>query len=251
MLLTSLYQTFLSPDIFVDFSNKESVLKYYNSFVHWSFGEYDKHNAPVYRVEVKDNLVYFKDEYYLPAIYKPAPTYTEQKNVEDGTYNVHLLKRHLGYRLTDKAENSVNIFHIINRINTKPTTEQINKLVSRTKEIGVSSCSYSGIEYFQSNWHIHDIKLTSISKLLQYAYTHYEGNEVISLPYDLRYDLDNNLTDKINCILNTIRKNKEYRIGDRDQYDNSFGFIVIPEHSSRKIFDLIENEFKNYGKETH
>jgi len=251
ILLTSKYQSFLSPDIFVDFTDKQSVLDYYNSFVLWSFGGYEYHNTPKHRVEVKNNLVFYNNEYYLPAIYRPSPSYTDQKNVEDGVYNVHLLKRHLGYRLTDKSDNSVNIFHILNRINTKPTTEDINKLVSRNKEIygylgNKSGISYE-IDYGPQN--VDEIYLSSISTLIKVNYTTYEDNILIDLPFSLLYGLEEKLLEPINEILKKVLIQKEYRIEDRDRYDRSFSYIVINESAASKIFRLIENKFKNYGKE--
>lgn len=90
-----------SPNKKVDWTKKEEVIDYHTSFKLWSTyisgysGRFTIHKGIF---EVKDDLVYYNGEYYLPC---PVPKWegeqnfwnVKQENIKDGKYNIAFLKQ--------------------------------------------------------------------------------------------------------------------------------------------------------------
>lgn len=91
----------LSPNTKIDWSNKDEVTEYHNSFKFWStyisgYSDRFKHYQGI--LEVKDGLVNYNGEYFLPS---PVSKWeggqnwwnAKRESIEDGKYNVLLLKQ--------------------------------------------------------------------------------------------------------------------------------------------------------------
>lgn len=106
----------LSPDTKVDWTDKQAVIDYYDSFVDWNFyiAQGDKYETQL--CEVKDGLALFNGEYYLPA---PSPNNgnwnaKDTKKIADGTYYINLYKRINNWFGVKKEEacKEINVFYI-------------------------------------------------------------------------------------------------------------------------------------------
>jgi hypothetical protein len=107
----------LSPNRKIDWTNKEDVVDYYNSFVMWNTyisGCSENHTEQLI-LDVKDGLVFHNGEYYLPC---PTSTPThwnaKQSNVKDGRFNVRLIKQencYHAYKGKDKGNIMLNMFY--------------------------------------------------------------------------------------------------------------------------------------------
>jgi hypothetical protein len=91
----------LSPNKIVEWSDREQVIEYHNSFKFWNTyisGYSNRFTIHSAILEVKDGLVFYNDEYYLPS---PVSKWegrqnwwnARQEKIADGKYNVNLLKQ--------------------------------------------------------------------------------------------------------------------------------------------------------------
>jgi hypothetical protein len=143
-----------SPDIKVDWINKKEAYKFYLSFKRWSFYISNGCKYITQICEVKDNMLLYNGEYYVPA---PKGTYDDfckklETDLVDGLYYVRLYKRVSGYYEHQGGE-MVNVFSIEA---VTSTTEQDSLKIRKTWD-------YYGTPKEQSVEHI---KSLDLSKLL-------------------------------------------------------------------------------------
>ena len=91
-----------SPIRKIDWTNKEDVLDFYNSFKTWDMGHNNRNSCILSDTPlvVKDNLVFYENQYYLPYPFdkyiKEERIYQEgfkSENITDGVYNIHLYNK--------------------------------------------------------------------------------------------------------------------------------------------------------------
>lgn len=119
-----------SPDIEIDWSDKNKVLEFYDSFNRWSFYLSGGCKYKTACVEVKDGLAYYQHFNYLPM----GGTYNDycakiEKFPKDGWYYAKLFKRGFGYYNTIPSNNYAYVFLTENK---EPyTKEQIDRIEYR------------------------------------------------------------------------------------------------------------------------
>jgi hypothetical protein len=94
-------QFHLSPNKEIDWSDRRDVVEYFNCFRLWStYISNGSYRCSIYEglVDIKDGLVRFDNEYYLPAPYMRYEDGNgnwngKRENIKDGKYNVTLLKQ--------------------------------------------------------------------------------------------------------------------------------------------------------------
>lgn len=255
-------QTFRSPNIKIDFTNKEAVLEYFDSFREWSFymsnGDVSKESR-VMRVE--GNLIFSDGEYYLPAPGgdNGTQTMTHKQVYADGFYEVVMLKRGLGWYNTIPAE-KVNIYYVRGRVNMEPSIADVQALKPNTDELYLYP--YGGkltFEYSHSGrngvsiWGL-GVKFPEFFKEV-YCTSRWGNNKPFIHISDemmdkIMYDDDDDVTigkeffsfeNELSRVLNKC----QYNINDNDEWgEYSVSSLVINRHDSKPFFDLIDERLK-------
>mgnify|MGYP003450323474 CR=1 FL=1 len=250
-------QTKFNKNIKINWSLKEAVLEYYNSFVVWVFyiagGDVNKEN--LHLLEVKEGLVFFNNEYWLPAPQSSHQSPNIKTEVKDGWYYVHLIKRNNNW-FGNKSDYYSNVFYVRNAVNVNPTVKDIKKLKPNSTEIYCKPWNYYGfkVEYShsgRSGLSIDNISFNGFEKLFKERYCSDRwgyNTEFIVVPKEIYSKLmysegfGNTLEDGLNNILG----NASYDIDDDDSYgEYSLNHIKISEKDSKKFFDLIDKRLKN------
>jgi hypothetical protein len=80
-----------NEDVEIDWTSKEAVIEYYNSFRFWKFDmlPIETKKEDLKFVEVKDNLVFFDNEYWIPFKINDS----SKIEIPNGWYHVLLIKR--------------------------------------------------------------------------------------------------------------------------------------------------------------
>ncbi len=144
-----LLQTLFNPDIPVDFTTKEEVLKYYDSFNRWgmSFSGMDYSGFERLHIEVKDNMVLHNGEYYL---YLP---FTREKDIlDDGLYVVDVIKKSATF-YEHMAKNKINVFKMIAKI----VPEDLQELINRSHGV------FNRLEHKEKIAHIKSLNLSKVN----------------------------------------------------------------------------------------
>ena len=249
-------QTKFNKNIQIDWTSKEAVLEYYNSFVSWVFyiagGDVNKEN--LHLVEVKEGLVFFNEEYWLPAPQSSHQSPNIKSEVKDGWYYVHLIKRSNNW-FGNKKDHYSNVFFVRNAVNVNPSIEDVKKLKPNSTEIYCRPWNYDGfkVEYSHSGRNglsIDNISFRGFEKLFKERYCSdiwgYNTEFIIpskEIINKLMYseEFGNNLEDQLNNIL----RNASYDIDDYDSYgEYSLNYIKISEKDSKKFFDLINEKIQ-------
>ena len=254
-----------SPNLPVDWTNKTEVIKYHNCFEVWStYLSTDSSRYKHYKtiLEVKDNLVFYNNEYYLPApivtfIGKEMRTDSKQTNIENGLYNVILRKQENAWwakENVDRGNIYLNIFELQLKI-----VDTIKDLKPNTNELWASRYEEKAcivFEYKESTWDGLSFELISIDLVALFR-KYYIQNY-----WDDRYDTCNRIviTDKeISDILYPVKDDITYIIEealkDRDiiiDIDYSYGYTDISNNLkfnqdvTDKVFNLISKQIQKY-----
>lgn len=148
-----------SPNIVLDWTSKDEVKDYYNSFDYWkcrvSNGDID--TPKLY--EIKDNMILLDGEYYLPYAYKFTKKAINKKDYEDGFMFGYCVKvQNKGFSSEDAI--IVNVFVVRNlvskedieynelKINNKKTLSDIDYL----KSIKYSKLNSSDLALLRTNF---------------------------------------------------------------------------------------------------
>ncbi len=246
------YKTKFNLNKKIDWSCPKSVQDYYDSFIQWGFyvckGDIKKEN--LFLIEVKNGMVFYNNEYYLPAPRGSFNNPNEKIDVEDGWYYAYVFKRHNSW-FGNSTNYKSNIFYIRNSININPSIDDIKKLKPNNTEIycrpyGDNFC----VEYTQSgrdgleiyNIFIRDFKKFFIERYCSQQYGY--DTEFIKMPDDILNKImyGNNgfnitLEEKLNKILNSAK----YNINDDESYgEYSLNYIEISKEDCKLFFDEIQ-----------
>ena len=255
---------YASPNLPVDWTNKSEVIKYHDCFEVWSTylstgSSRFKYHKTI--LEVKDNLVFYNNEYYLPAptvtfVGKEMRTDTKQTDIEDGLYNVILRKQENAWwakENVDRGNIYLNIFELQLKI-----VDTIKDLKPNTNELWASRYEREAcivFEYHKSTWDGLSFELISIDLVALFR------KYYIQTYWHDSYDTCNRIviTDKeISDILYPIKDDITYIIKealkDRDiiiDIDYSYGYTNISnslkfnQDVTDKVFNLISKQIQN------
>lgn len=250
----------VSPNIPVNWSNKEEVIKYHDCFQTWNtYMSVASSELPRYKtiLKVKEGLVFYNNEYYLPC---PVRGYIDNKwtdsakqtSIIDGKYNVTLRKQEnclYPKKNADKDNITVNIFELSLKITSsiedlEPNTNtliasQYNDCIT----FGYQPDVWNGISFYMKS-----IDVVALFKKY-YILSDYCGN-------DKRIDISDK---EIENILLPIKDELTYIVEEslehkRDidiEIDNDYGDIWVShqlrfkQDVTNKVFDLINNQIKN------
>ena len=251
-------QTKFNKNIKIDWTSKEAVINYYNSFVSWVFyiagGDVNKEN--LHLVEVKEGLVFFENEYWLPAPQSSHQSPNIKTDVKDGWYYVHLIKRNNNW-FGNKSDYYSNVFYIRNAVNINPTIEDIKKLKPNSTEIYCRPWSYNGfsVDYSQSGrsgLSIDKISFNGFENLFKERYCsdrHGYNTEFIIVPKEILNKLMYEETGFANTLedeLNNVLRNSSYSIDDDENYgEYSLNYIKIADKDSQIFFNIINNKLES------
>lgn len=243
-------------DIVIDWTDKQVVLDYYNSFKEWCFyiamGDV-KDKALL--VEVKDGMAFHDNEYWLPGPISSFTSPNGKRETEDGWYYVNLIKKSNSW-FGNEVNHTSNVMCIHSKVNINPTIEDIKKIHINTDRI--ICYPYDGdfrVDYTQSSRHglsidrlyIHDFvkffKRTCLPK----------GNEQIVIPDEImtqiKMDGGKNfwgIESKINNVLNDALNSSSYHIEDDDSWgEYSLRYVEINKEYCEKVYNVIRDTIKN------
>lgn len=160
-----------SPNVDLDWTNLKEIKEYYNSFVRWDLyiSNGDLSNSINEILEVKNGVVFYKGEYYLPAPISNVHIISKNNNVIDGLYNVILFKKLNCWYSTMKTQETitVNVFLQGSRV------LELNDLKNNRDEIYAYPFGDRGIgfEYTRDFWYgvsITNFKIDLISFFKEY-----------------------------------------------------------------------------------
>lgn len=154
----------VSPDIELDWTSKETILEFHNSFKRWSFYLSGGCKYETACVEVKDGLAYYKGIYYLPfgGTYKD---YCAKENLfpKDGWYYSRLFKRGFGYYNTMDSNHFAYVYTVENK---EPyTKEEVDRIdyrnnykfnileedIEHIKSLDLRSINSKELDFIKSN----------------------------------------------------------------------------------------------------
>lgn len=245
-------QTKFNLDVSVDWSDKQAVISYYKSFIAWKFYmNIGNCNGKIHLIEVKDNLVFFEGEYYLPA---PIGNLNIKTNVTDGWYHVYIEKKYNG-NVGDRVKSQSNVFSLINAVNVNPSIEDVKNLKPNCTEIyAYPYGGYFRVEYThsgRSGLSINDIYMKDFRKFFIENYCSDRwGNKtkfiVVSnkIMNDIMYGeaFGENLEEELNRVL----KNSSYDIDDEESWgEYSLRNIKISEKDCAKFFATIHDKLNS------
>jgi hypothetical protein len=246
-----------SPDKIVDWSDKDDVIKYYNSFARYNTYICNGDRGTKAVVEVKDGLVFHEGEYWLPSAVGwdqnkmdlNNPVNWEGKPISDGLYNVTLYKKKNSWYETLANENTINLNIFIRGYEVKSKSD-VSNLVNNNNEIYAYRYGHEvTFDYTHSNWNGVSIEYISIDlqKFFKKYYVDYmwgEGKR-ISLTENQIYEIVYPIEGSISSILAECAQNGSYYADCYDQYGEfSINNLKLNETVCSKIFTLINNRLK-------
>ena len=247
-------QSKFNLNIQVDWTNKEKVLNYYNSFKQWIFyiSMGDSMNAKSIIFQVKDNLVFHDGEFWLPAPQSsPSMPNAKSPHIEDGDYMGMLIKKNNSW-FGNKTNNYSNVFVINHKVNINPTIDDIKKLVPNSTELYVYphqgeirlDYSHSGREGLSINSiYVYDFKQLFINTYCRERFGRRLDKIVLSDEQlsKIMYDDDTFLSR-----LNDVLSKAKYDIYDDEEYGYyTLKYVVISKEDSEKFFAVIEENLKS------
>ncbi len=230
-------------DISIDWTNKEEVIKYYNSFKEWSFyislGSISKGVSKL--VEVKDGLVFDDGMFWLPAPSSSHSNVCGKSQINDGWYMATLMKHNNGW--FDSGENRSNVFSVKYVVNVSPTIGDIKQLKPNSLEL---HSNYLNVNYRHSGKYgleIYNISLLNFTDFFKKRYTSDPSGKKIVIPESiinyLEYNTD--LVERLNKILNE----SSYTVTDSEDWDGYvFEYLIISKKDSELFFNEISKELQ-------
>jgi len=242
-------------NITLDWGNKEDVIEYYNSFMLWStYISGYPNDFTIFSgvLEVKDNLVGYYNEYYLPsptAIYKGNNLIwnAKQPDIEDGRYNVNLLKQENAWyarKNSNKGNIDLNIFTLGSKV-----LSSIKDLKPNSNELWASQYGDAiNFNYTASRMDGISFSLTSIDvfKLFRKYFVKQRWSENINI--EIRdteiWKIMHPIEVKITQILQNALERKQIQIDISESYgDLSVSdMLQFNEPIATKVFDLITKQ---------
>jgi len=247
-------KTAKSSNILIDWTNKESVINYYNSFEKFSFYNQMGDKRTMIQTEVKDNLIYYNNQYWIP-----SPTIEKNENkrfnelswnvkrnsIKDGMWNVEICKRNNSWFGSDKNAITLNIFTPISKIHN-----DISLLKPKNLSI-YSDDQYLTIDYTASYrdglnvW----FKNFDIVEFFKEKYINIDsyGQKIIIISDKRLRDILEPIEDECIDILKDAISNGSYKESCTESYGEfRLDYIKINKHISLQIFDIINNQIKKY-----
>ncbi len=250
----------LSPNSIVDWANKQSVIDYYDSFEKWStyvsmLSSRQRHDSGI--LEVKDNLVSFQGEYYLPG---PTSVWIDDSHMwnakppslPDGKFNINLYKQeNTWYPHTDpdKRENiTVNFF-----IASSQLLSAVNELKQNATKIYASqwdSCITFGYEHSVMDGMSFSLKAFDSVRFFEEYYVNrrHSSDKAIDLSklkiYQIMYPVED-------AIVDILRKALTYR-KFRIEISTDWGEVSVAnslefdESVAKEVFEIMNKALRNY-----
>jgi len=245
-----------SPNTIVDWTNKKDVLEYYNSFNEWSFYISNGDMSDVFEtiiIEVKDNLVFYKNEYFLPS---PSSRFNDicskMNEIKDGLYNVKLLKRLNSFYSTSATKETI----VINTFILGKEVLEIKDftlLKPNSNEIYVYPYgNYINFDYCQngmSGFSINKINLNVFRFFKEfYLLDKFSKQYNFNLNKNEIYNLISGVQNKIDKILNECIINRSYDLDYSEDYGElSFNYIELNRSVVIEIFEVFEKRFSEFN----
>jgi hypothetical protein len=245
-----------SPNTIIDWTIKKDVLEYYSSFNEWSFYISNGDMSDVFEtlvIEVKDNLVFYKDEYFLPS---PSSRFNDICNkmneIKNGLYNVKLLKRLNSFYPTSATKETI----VINTFILGKEVLEIKDftlLKPNSNEIYIYPYGGNGsFDYYQdviSGVSINKINLNVFRFFNNfYLFDKYSKQHKFNLNKDEIYNLISGVQNKIDKILNDCIVNISYDLDYTESYgDFSINYIELHKNVVNDIFEVFEKRFSEYN----
>jgi hypothetical protein len=246
-----------SPNRVVDWTDKDDVIKYFNSFILWNtyISVYCR-NFQIFEgvLEIKDNLVFFENEYYLscPIIsWVNGSNYWNAKNenIIDGKYFITLLKQENDW-YPNKESNRGNI--ILNLFILGNKTKTLNELSPNSNELWANMYS-GGITFYyeRSVWNGLNIYLTGINLVELFRKYYVKERWGSGIYIDIE---DSEILNILTPIHDTLREiiSDALRFRKFDlNIDESYGEISISNNLrfdssvAEKVFNLINKQINN------
>lgn len=248
MLINGNQKTKKNLDIKVDWKNKEDVLVYYDSFEEWCFyiSMGDIKNTIVL-VEVKDGLVFYDNEFWLPA---PRGNYNNpsQKNhVSDGWYNARLIKKGNNWFGNNSLYPS-NVYVIESSVNINPSIEDIKKLKPKLDQI---YCRPWGSDILVDYEHsgrdglkIRHIYVNDFYSLFKNIYTQSTSHPTIIISESIlnKIEFGKELNDHIVPHLSRVLNNSSYEINGSEYWGEFiFDGIMISKRDTEEFLKVIQD----------
>jgi hypothetical protein len=246
-----------SPNTIVNWSDKDDVIKYYNSFARYNsyICNGDKGTSAV--VEVKDGLVFHEGEYWLPAAVGMDqkkmdlnnPVDWEGKPIDDGLYNVTLYNKQNSWYSTQANENTITLNIFIRGYEVKSSAD-ISTLTNNSNEIyAYRYGSEVNFDYTHSNWNGVSIEYISIDlvKFFKKYYVSYrwDGGDKIKLTDNEIRKIVYPIESSFESILSYCAQNGSYYADCYDSYGEfSINHLILNESVCNEVFTLINNHLK-------
>lgn len=221
----------LSPNTNVNWSDVNSVVDYYESFKYWNTyisGYSSRFKIYSGVLDVKDGLVFYENEYYLPSPTSNVNKWNcKQSDLKDGRYNVTLLKQENDWyprENSDRGNLILNLFILGSEIKS-----DISTLKPNTNELWASQYNDVGIcfGYNHSTWDglSFNLKSFDIIKLFRYYYVKQRwSNDVnVDVSDNEIYKMLNPIYSDIELILKDALSNRRFYI----EIDESYGDINV------------------------
>ena len=241
-----------SSNMLIDWTDKESVINYYNSFEKFSFYNQMGDKRTMIQVKIENNLIYYDNEYWIPS---PTIEKNENKNfnqlswsvkrdnIEDGMWNVEICKRNNSWYGSDKNAITLNIFTPISKIHN-----DISLLKPKNLDI-YSRSNYLVIDYTASYRNGLDVwfKNFDIIEFFKEKYININsyGEKVIIISDDKLRKILCAVEDECINILKDAISNGSYKEECTESYGEfSLDYIKINEYISLQIFDIINQQIK-------
>lgn len=246
----------LSPNREIDWTNKEDVVDYYNSFVMWNTyisGCSENHTEQLI-LNVKDGLVFHNGEYYLPCPIPIPPSNWNAKNqnVKDGRFNVRLIKQencYSAYKGIDKGNIMLNMF-----FQGSAVKSTLGELTPNSTELWASRYdSESGIDftYEQSYRHGTNFRLRhfNANKLFKYYFVNKRWSEDKNADVsdeeidDIMYPI----ADEIEDVIRNAFQYEYFQIETGGYWGDDYvsNMMYFNKKVVDKVFSIITNRLNN------
>ena len=253
------------------YTDKQKALEFYDSLEGFPFyicgGDCNNDNLKL--VEVVDNLVFYKDEYYLPAPQSShANAFGKRDKVQDGFYHAFIVNRVVvtkykkSKRDTDKVSllseipeesETYKVFYPYRAVETEYKNVEIDEFYIRPYDSSVCGLS---MEYSQSGRHGLSIEVVEIDNMERFFVEHfcreqfarrvqyfYPSRELIFHLHEIK--------DKLNELFRYSDSRDiygcNYDIEDGESYgEYSLHYIKLNKSGSRAVSRLVNNTVNSF-----
>ncbi len=253
------YKAKLSPNTEVDWTDKKAVIDYYNSFVAWNFyiAGGDKYETQL--CEVKDNMVLYNGEYYLPA---PQPNNgswnaKSTKNIENGVYYINLYKRtNNWFGVKEERVKDINVFYVSSNI-----AKDENYIPSLSGELYIRPFDrHSGMQLNYSSSHRSGLSIDiTLYDLFDFVSVQFYGNADKKQVAFFTQEFKNHFVDsfmegesEVQKLKNEIREilsfsENKYHISDDESYgDYTLYNVQLRKEYTEQINKLVQDHIKKF-----